>query len=851
MPLRPDQPQPVLALPDGIGAGTTIAPPPAAQAPAEAALPPPNAPLPYLLTVHDALEDGVIDRLQRICELLRTHTGHDFAGYKHNTLLRRIERRMHRHQLPTLDAYVHYLSGHPAELSALFRELLIGVTRFFRDAEAFTVLKQHLSPLVLAKPARGEVRVWAAGCSTGEEAYSLAIVLLECLDAVPTDHHLRVQLFASDLSPEALAVARAGCYPATIAPDVGAARLARFFQTTPDGGYQIRQQVRDLVVFAHHDLNKDAPFIRLDLLCCRNLLIYFSADLQRALIPVFHYALQPDGLLLLGPSESLTGFPELFTLLNGKWKLARRLSGLLLPIRLTGFPFRATAPTFSALPPLLPMLLPDALPLASRPDGGPLAALVQRTLLHTYTPAAVAVTPSGEVLYVHGRTGRYLEPAPGPGALNVFEMAREALRYVLREAVLRAVQLQEDVVVARARVKTDAGYELLRLNVRHLTPPHTATPLLLIAFEALPTPRRVRAGHLESEDAATTPPADLTRDALLMALDQELQATRHRLQNNGEEMEITVEELKSTNEELKSTNEELQSANEELQSTNEEAMTNKEELQTLNEELMKLNLQHLTKTEELLQGANDMKNLLDATELAIIFLDNNFIIKRFTPAATQIIPLLSTDVGRPLTDFATHLRYDHLMRDIGQVLHRLTPLDLTLQALTGEWYALRVLPYRTLDNYISGAVLTFTDITTIKRLEADTQRALAFSESMQEVVREPVVVVEGADQQIFFASASFAALLHTTPGALRGRSLAELGTGWDQPALREPLARLLDPAQPAADAFDGLTLARPLTLPGIGAQNLTLYGRRLAPADESTGRALIGIDIQPAAEAAT
>ncbi|MCC2546483.1 PAS domain-containing protein [Hymenobacter sp. BT175] len=754
--------------------------------------------------------------LQKIFILIRERTGHDFSFYKRNTVFRRIERRMGSHQIKEFPLYVRYLQENPDEVDQLFRELLIGVTKFFRDQEAFELLKRCLLPLLRQKPVDSTIRVWAPGCSTGEEAYSLAILLLECLDAVEPGRYLKVQIFATDINPEGIEFARAGIYPENIVGDVSPERLKRFF-TKVDSSYQIRKEVRDVVVFALHNLNKDAPFTKLDLLVCRNLLIYLSAELQKNLIPVFHYALNPSGILFLGPSENLTGFQDLFSPLDLKWKISRRLEGTSSLTRLANFPFSmsrhpaAPAPASSAT-----ILTP-----AARKDG-PFASLVQRLLLRHFTPPAVVVNIRGEILFVNGRTGKYLEPAPGLGAMNLFEMAREELSYELSGAVHQASTTRQEVVADNVRVRTESGYQLLRLTVRYLQEPELLAGLLLVAFEDMPTSRKVRAGKAIAG-------SDLTRDAVVAALEKELQYTKHRLQT-------TIEEMESSLEELKSTNEELQSANEELQSTNEEAMTNKEEMQSLNEELMTLNMQYLSKTEELSQAANDMKNLLDATDIATIFLDNDMVIKRFTARVGRILPLLPSDVGRPISHFTSKLRHDTLVEDIQQVLDRLVAVDANIQTTSGEWYAMRILPYRTLDNYIGGAVITFTEITGLKQLEERLRASRSFAESIVETVQESLLILDH-NLCVLAVSRHFGAAFHTNPDEVKGRPLAEFAGGaWDQPALRRELQRLL---QGAELEFEDLALT--VTLPDRAPQAVRIYGRHLRSDGQHTECVLLGI----------
>jgi two-component system CheB/CheR fusion protein len=437
----------------------------------------------------------------------------------------------------------------------------------------------------------------------------------------------------------------------------------------------------------------------------------------------------------------------------------------------------------------------------------------------------VVVNAKGDILFVHGRTGKYLEPAPGLSGMNIFDMARDELHFDISDAVHRASHAQQTVVNEGLRVKTEAGYQLLRLRVHYLAEPELLAGLLLVSFEDMDTPRRVRQGK--------PAPTDATRPDLVAVLEKELQYTRHRLQTSIEEMESSLEELKSTNEEL-------QSANEELQSTNEEAMTNKEEMQSLNEELMTLNMQYLSKTEELSQAANDMKNLLDATEIATIFLDNDMLIKRFTPPVSRIISLLPSDVGRPITHFASNLRYDNLAATVQQVLDRLVGAEATIQTTAGDWYAMRILPYRTLENYISGAVVTFTDVTAMKQLEERVQVSRRLAESIVETVREPLIVLD-EQFQILTVSQAFATTFGVDAATVRGQELGVLNKGaWQQPGLYQQLQLLLDGT---SAGFDDLSLEAPF--PGTGPQAVLLYGRRILSEGSPTGHILLGVQPTP------
>ncbi|WP_253805661.1 CheR family methyltransferase [Hymenobacter taeanensis] len=757
--------------------------------------------------------------LQKIFMLIRGQTGHDFTYYKRNTLFRRIERRMNSHQIKEFTHYVRYLQENPQEVEMLFKELLIGVTKFFRDKEAFEGLRTHLIPLLIKKPADSTVRVWAPGSSTGEEAYSLAMLLLECLEHVDPHKYLKIQIFATDINPEGIDYARLGLYPENIAADVSPERLRRFFHKV-DGGYQIRKEVRDVVVFALHNLSKDAPFTKLDLLCCRNLLIYLSSDLQRNLLPIFHYALNPGGLMFLGPSENVTGFQDMFIPLDIKWKISRRSESVASLTRLANFPFSLTRHPAA---PVHPVGLMNA--STPRRESGAFATLVQKVLLRYYAPPAVVINSKGDILFVNGRTGKYLEPAPGLSGMNLFDMAREELNFEISGAVHRATQNRQDAVLEEVRLKTDNGYELLRLTVKYLSEPDTLAGLLMVVFEDLPSPKRNRGRKkldLQEPDG---------RDAVVVALEKELKYTKFRLQTTIEEMESSVEELKSTNEEL-------QSANEELQSTNEEAMTNKEEMQSLNEELMTLNMQYLSKTDELSQAANDMKNLLDSTELAIIFLDNEMVIKRFTPSVGRIINLLPTDVGRPIMHFANNLKHSALAEDVQLVLNRLLTLESNIQSNNGEWYVMRILPYRTLDNYISGAVITFTEVTSLKRLEQQLQESARFAESIIETVREPLLALD-RDLRVLTVSRAFATQFQLNAEAVKGESLNTLSGGaWSQPDLHRRLLKLINSE---AREFDNLELQA--DFPEVGHRHLRLYGRRISSQGNKTDRILLSIEI--------
>lgn len=641
---------------------------------------------------------GTESAIKKIFILLRGQTGHDFSQYKPSTIHRRIERRMDVHQIEGIDGYVKFLQQTPAEVEALFRDLLIGVTSFFRDPETFEALATKVLPgLFAGKPAGAMVRAWSAGCSTGEEAYSLAILLQEQIEALKLGH--TAQVFATDLDGAAIATARAGLYPASIAADVSPERLARFFTAEPGGqAYRIHKGIRDMLVFSEQDVIKDPPFSRLDLLSCRNLLIYLGVELQRRLIPLFHYALNPGGVLFLGTSEGVGELTDLFAPLDRRFKLYRRqdddMNGL---HRAALSRFLPTAPTFDAVPPRDIAKPPVPVKL-------PLRELTEQALLQQLAPAGALVNGQGDILYLHGRTGLFLEPAPGEaGVNNVVKMAREGLRMRLAAALHQVAATKETVHIPGLRVQANGHATWVHLTVCPVTSfagGALAVPLYLVMFAEAPGPEPVR--DAEVPDGT---------DERLAALQQELRFKDEYLQN-------VKEELESSNEELKSSNEEMQSVNEELQSTNEELETSKEELQSVNEELATVNTELLTKVADLSRANNDMNNLLAGTGIGTVFIDFELRILRFTPAASQIIHLILSDVGRPVAHIASNLAgYASLVADVQSVLDTLVPKEADVQTTAGQWFRMRILPYRTLDNVIEGAVITFVDVTERRRAE--------------------------------------------------------------------------------------------------------------------------------------
>ena len=641
--------------------------------------------------------------LKKVFVLLGASTGHDFSLYKPSTILRRIERRLAVNQIDDLDAYVRFLQRNSAEVAALFRDLLIGVTHFFRDSGAFEVLEKEVLPKIFAGLSPGSaIRVWSAACSTGEEAYSLAILLQEQMEALK--QHFAVQIFASDIDSAAIAIARGGLYPATIAADLTAERLARFFVAEPGGNsYRIHKSIRDLLVFSEQDVIQDPPFSRLDLICCRNLLIYLGADLQKKVIPLFHYALKPGGFLFLGSSEGIGEFFDLFSVIDRKAKIYQRQESFAGPQRaaLSRYPSLFPSHDLTAQRP------PSRLPATAQKN---LRELTEETLLRHLAPAAVLVDSKGDLLYVHGRTGLFLEPAPGEaGSSNILKMAREGLRTHLSAALHQAASSGEVAYCRDQRVKTNGHFATVNLQVVPIDHPVLPPPaaLFLVIFEA------------ETETAAADPAAALsTASPVATVPDAEarIAALQEELRAQGEFLSRANQELESSSEELRSANEEMQSINEELQSTNEELETSKEELQSVNEELATVNSELQAKVADLSRANNDMNNLLAGTGIATVFVDFALRILRFTPAASELINLIPSDVGRPVGHIVSNLvGYDTLVTDVQSVLDSLAPKEVEVESKGRRIFKMRIVPYRTLDHVIEGAVVTFLDITEIRQ----------------------------------------------------------------------------------------------------------------------------------------
>jgi two-component system CheB/CheR fusion protein len=621
------------------------------------------------------------DDFQSILAVLHTRTNHDFRCYKKGTLTRRIQRRMGLHQVDTFGAYLKILRKDASEVKQLFRDLLIGVTAFFRDPEVWKVLEEQvLTGLVSSKGSNGTIRIWVPGCGSGEEAYSMAMLILELQARLGTACTL--QIFASDIDEAALETARTGIYPENIVADVHPDRVRRFF-ITEGGHYRVGKQLRETVVFASQNLVIDPPFSKLDLISCRNLLIYLDAPIQKKAISLFHFALNEGGHLMLGSSESIGQSTNLFATVSKKWRIFKRI-GIDQQNRVE-FPIIVSDRERRSI---------DTRGLPREPRIGSITALAHEILLREYAPASAIVNRKGEAIYYQGPVSRFLEIVPGEPTQLIADIARDGLRVKVRSALQRSIR-ENEKSVAQARIRGEQA--VITITVRPLESPKSAEGLLLIAFEEI------------EETKPSLIPVDQTSEDVHQ-LEYELTATREDLQS-------TIEELETSNEELKASNEEVMSMNEELQSTNEELETSKEELQSLNEELSTVNNQLQDKVLDLEAANNDMDNLLNSTSIATLFLDRQLQVRRFTPAATRLFRLIPTDIGRNLEDITRRFDTTDLLDQSRAVLDSLRPVERIVLTEDEECFLCRIQPYRTMDDRIDGVVVTFADITEVRKAQ--------------------------------------------------------------------------------------------------------------------------------------
>jgi len=673
----------------------------------------------------ERIHDEAAAHLKRICDLLRNRTGHDFSGYKQSTIIRRIQRRMHVLQVAEGEAFVARLEAEPQEIDLLFQDLLIGVTAFFRDKEAFEALERDVIPQLFAKKGAADaIRVWVPGCATGEEAYSIAMLLIE---RAPKGERPQLQIFASDIDERSLEIARTGRFPAAIEQYVSPERLERFF-VREDGTYRVVGDLREMCLFSKHDLLRDPPFSRLDLISCRNLLIYIDTELQKRIIPLFHYALRDDGYLFLGASENVTRHAALFETVDRAQRIFRRRQHRL--VKLPEFP----------LSPRAPLAHPSELRRGPAEQAS-LQERAERQLLERHAPAHVITNASGEILYTSGRTGKYFEMAAGAPDNNVYSLARPGLRQEIRAAFHKVTANAQPVISRNITVGTNGGRLTIDLVIEPINRGGTPDGTYMLVFRDV--------GSIVPEDGSEFDLEGEADSANVKQLEAELRAARERLQTITEELESSNEELRSANEELSSMNEELQSANEELE-------TSKEELQSINEELQTVNAELNLRVDELSAANADIANLLESTQIATIFLDREHNVRSFTPAAKKLFSLVENDLGRPISHLRPRFKEDSLHTDAAEVLRKLTPIERRVQSLDGDSrYSMRVLPYRTSGDVIGGVVITFIDITQILQakeriveLSGDLRNRVENLETLLDLVPIGILIAEEEDIRI-------------------------------------------------------------------------------------------------------
>jgi two-component system, chemotaxis family, CheB/CheR fusion protein len=763
------------------------------------------------------------DALSAIFSLLRIATKVDFTHYKHTTIKRRIFRRMALYRLEKLDDYVRYLHENPAEVQALSQEILINVTSFFRDADAFATLKQEVFPAILRdRSPEIPIRVWVAGCSTGEEAYSIAICLLEFLAHQPRKPP--IQIFATDVSELAIEKARMGIYQPSQAIDVSPEQLQRYF-TQVEGGYQINKAVRELCIFARQNLIADPPFSRLDLISCRNVLIYFGTSLQKKVLPMFHYGLMPTGFLLLGTSETVGEFSDLFTLVDRKYKIyAKHPSSLRLNPDLiaSSYPLESSSPQ--------PVLTKEI------QNEAELHKAVDRVVLNHYAPVGVVIDAQLEILQFRGQTGAYLEPSPGRASLNLLNMVKDGLRLELRTAIHQAKQTGQEVRKEGIPLREDShgsadGQVRIRqvcIDVIPFKPEVAHENRFLILFAEIPLAISVASQTHPKQPAQSKGKQQSSEQ-------QEIQRLQQELDNSKVYLQSIIEEHQATNQDLRAANEEILSSNEELQSTNEELQTAKEEIQATNEELSTINDELFRRHAETTQISNDFQNLLGSINIPILMLEEDLRIRRFTPTAAKLFNLIPTDIGRPLSDIKHNLMITDLEQQILAVIDTLHLKNQEIQDRDGHWYDLRIRPYRTLDNRIDGAVVVLVEIDILKHSADQIREARDYAEAIIQTVRESLIVLN-TDFQVVTANQRFYDTFQVSPSATEQCRIFDLGNGqWNIPRLRSLLEDLLPQNTQIQDFEVEHNFER------IGRKKMLLNAHRMPPLE---GRQLILLSIE-------
>ncbi len=645
--------------------------------------------------------------LEKIIMLLQTQTGNDFSQYKENMIYRRIERRMSIHGINKISLYVGYLQDNPGEADILLKELMISVTNFFRDPEVWDKLKESVIPRIIDNSQDGSViRAWVPGCSSGEEAYSLAITFREIMDKATPRRNLSMQIFATDLSSDAIEIARKGIFPDRIIKEMPQKRLSRFF-IRGENSYRIHTEIREMIVFAQHNIIMHPSFTKIDIISCRNLLIYINPGLQKKILGLFYHSLNPGGIMVLGSSETPGTQSHLFNAIDSKLKIFKRSNTSLIYEPENAYPHIRTSPVNHEKP-------------ATAKSEMSIHSLIDRLLLQEFSPPGVLVNEKGDIIYITGHTGKYLEPSAGKANMNIFAMLREELRNEFSSAFRQAILKKKTVILQNIRAGTDDKPQNVNIKIRWIDSPESIKGTVMVVFADAP-------------EIGINKPADVIKKKISgkgrqPELEEELLRVR-------EENHFIQEEMHTSQEELKSTNEELQSTNEELQSTNEELTTSKEELQSLNEELQTVNAELQAKIDEYARFNSDMKNLLNSTDIATLFLDKDLNIRRYTNQATRIFKLINSDIGRPFTDLTTSLVYPEMADDSVKVLKTLVLLEKHVAGKDGQWFNVRIMPYQRSDNKTDGLVITFINISDLKRVEEDLHKKEQMMRTLQAEIK--------------------------------------------------------------------------------------------------------------------
>ena len=739
---------------------------------------------------------------------VRTRTGHDFSNYKQNTIRRRIERRMAVHQIDKISHYLDFVRENHAEVETLYKDLLIGVTNFFRDPDAFGVLEKDVIPEILKTKRNENLRVWVPGCATGEEAYSIAMILSELTEK--SQKHFNIQIFGTDIDEDAIEYARAAVYPDSIAADVSKDRLKRFF-VKEENTYKVKKKIREMLVFATQSLIKDPPFSKLDLVSCRNVLIYMDSVLQKKLLPVFHYTLNQNGFLLLGTSETIGEFTDLFATRNSKWKVFKRLGAK--REQVLGYP------------------IVQKIEMATEDQKGGVRQqqkdidiyhLAEREILNKYAPPFVLVNDKHEILYINGKIHKYLLAPAGVPVFDIIKMAHEDLRYKLTAVLHRLGKKREISISKGLKIRNNGDFLTVDLTVKPFPVSGGKEDLTMVIFEEKEPPEK-------TSKMKKTSAKKKKEDPQIINLKQELKSTKEYLQ-------ATIEELETSNEELKSTNEEMQSTNEELQSTNEELETSKEELQSTNEELETVNSELQNKVVELSRANNDLNNLLASTEVATVFLDTKLRIVRFTPSLTRLFNLLPSDLNRSISDITSKFNAESLFKDAEEVLASLIQKESEIETSDGKRFIMRILPYRTVENVIDGIVLTFVDITKVtdmQAMELAITAAREYAENIVETVREPLIVLDSR-LQVISANKSFYKDFAVSKSETVGNLIYELGNRqWNIPKLRELLENIL----PEKRVMNDFKVEHDFE--SIGKRTMLLNARQIIREEEEEGRLIL------------